>query len=57
MAEYDAPQQPQKPTGATSRKTEKGPHGGGTQYNQAKVAKGFMVHSPITGHTQKKNIK
>lgn len=36
--------------------TDNGPHRGGNKYNQMKVVEGFIVHNPIPGHTQKKNI-
>lgn len=40
---------------ADKKKSDKGPHGGGNSYNQAKIAKGFLKHDSIPGHSQKKN--
>lgn len=53
----DTPKDGKKAMGKVeSKKTEKGPHGGGHKYNQAVIGKGFLQHKPITGHTQEKNI-
>jgi hypothetical protein len=62
MADQDKKQQSPKPVpldggAAAGKTTAKGPHGGGTSYNQMAIGKGFMTHSPITGHTQKSNVK
>ncbi len=51
------PSKPVKPENSTQKKTAEGPHGGGNQYNQAKLGSGFMVHDPISGHEQKSNLK
>lgn len=40
----------------TSEKSKKGPHGGGTPYQQMKVAKGFITVERRPGHNQKKNL-
>ena len=50
------PNKPVTPQGTTQKTTEKGPHGGGTKYHQAKIGEGFLVQKPLTGHTQKRNI-
>ena len=44
----------------TKETTEAGPYlkqGKGTQYNQATLGKGFLVHNPHPGHKQEKNIE
>ena len=35
--------------GGDSKKTTKGPHGGGNKYFQAKVGTGFMAHDAAPG--------
>ncbi len=35
--------------GGDSKKTEKGPHGGGNKFFQMKVGKGFMAHDAAPG--------
>lgn len=45
-----------KETVSKAKTTKKGPHGGGTKYNQMQVSKGFMTHDGKPGHSQKKNI-
>lgn len=35
--------------GGDSKKTAKGPHGGGNKYFQMKVGKGFMAHDAAPG--------
>lgn len=53
----DKKQQPIKPADATSKTSNKGPHGGGNKYFQMKKGDEFMVHDPIGGHKQKTNVK
>lgn len=43
--------------GVKQATSSKGPFGGGTKYNQMKQPSGFELVKPITGHTQKSNIK
>jgi hypothetical protein len=49
------------PDDTKSKKTEKGPHGGGTKYHQMAMPKpDFMTlnNSPrLKGHSQKKNVE
>jgi len=42
--------------GGTQKTTKKGPHGGGNQYQQMAVGKGFVVHDakPGSAHNTKK---
>jgi hypothetical protein len=37
--------------------TDDGPHRGGNKYNQMTLGQGFLLQTPINGHTQKPNIK
>ena len=50
-----SPQKSAKQPGAT-KKSEKGPHGGGTKFVEQSLGKGFIAVPPIKGHTQKQNI-
>jgi len=52
----DMPKKPVIPPDSTKQTTTKGPHGGGTPYNQAAMGKGFMIQKPIAGHTQQGNV-
>jgi len=51
------PKKPVTPENAPKHTTVKGPHGGGNTYNQMAVGRDFTVHDPISGHTQKQNVK
>jgi len=50
------PKKPVTPPDSAKQTTAKGPHGGGTPYNQAAIGKGFMIQKPIAGHMQKNNV-
>lgn len=51
------PSKPVVPADTKAKTTFAGPHGGGTAYNQLSMGNNFMVHDPIPGHTQKKNVE
>lgn len=53
----DTTPKPIKLSNTTSTTSDKGPFGGGTPYNIAKVGKDFVAIGEKIGHSQKANVK